>query len=218
MFKKSAPVLLLGSVLLALSCTAAAQGKGASKGSTSVVPTVAAGGSVSVPSLVERYTPMAGSSANANSLVNGLRSGTPITLTMTVRVQKTCQNAPTYEIVNVPIYMRDPRGNIIIGPDGKPIIIGQTQQKTEIPGTAYDCSFDDVQSVTFTPPTGTMGLGNVDVALALTDAVLTQFNILKPAAPKQLQDSLVGQNGVLTLRAKPLGWGDVAQQLGFVLK
>jgi hypothetical protein len=219
MFKKSAPVLFLGGVMLAVSCASMAQDKGGgTKGGTSVVPTVAAGGNVTIPTLIERYTPMSGSSANATSLVNGIRSGTAITLTMTVRVQKTCQNAPTYETVKVPVYLRDSKGNIVIGRDGKPVIIGYTEQRTEIPGTYYDCSYDDAQSTTFTPPTGTMGLGNVDVALALTDAVLTQYDISKPAAPKQLQGALVGQNGVLTLRAKPLGWGDVALQLGFVLK
>ena len=78
-------------------------------------------------------------------------------------------------------------------------------------------------SASFTPPTGKMGYGNVDNALALAEASLKQQGITKPT-PEQLKAALVGGtvngrklDGVLAMRAAGDGWGQIAQSLGVKL-
>ena len=215
MFKKSAPVLLLGTLLIAMPAASMAQGKGADKGGTSVVPTVGGAGKVSVDSLVQRYLTLAGSEANAKSLVNGLRDGTEITLTGTVQeqVQVPVQTQVT-ETVMVPVRIPAPPP----APPGTFITVMQPQTVTRTVTTYKTETITRSVSVSFTPPTGNMGLGNVDIALALTEAVLTQQKIAAPT-PSQLQDALMDTNkGILQMRAKKMGWGDIAQALGFEVK
>jgi hypothetical protein len=209
MFKKSAPVLFLGAVMLAVSCASMAQGKGGgTKGGQSVVPTVAGSGNVSAESLIQRYTPMAGTVENATSLVNGLRDSTEITLSITVveKVKVQVGTQTIYVDQRVPAPPPAPPGTFIIikVPQTVPIYGEETRER--------------VETEKFTSPTGAMGLGNVDVALALTDALLTQQGVTKPATPKQLRAALVGDNNILQLRAKGMGWGDIAKSLGFELK
>ena len=107
MFKKSAPVLLLGTLLLTVPLAATAQdnGKGGSKGgSTSLVPTVGGSGKVSVESLVQRYLPIAGSQTNGQSLVNGLRDGNEVSLSGTVQEQvRVPVQTQVTEAVQVPV-------------------------------------------------------------------------------------------------------------------
>ena len=68
---------------------------------------------------------------------------------------------------------------------------------------------------TFTPPTGKMGFGNVNIALALTEAQLA--NVENPTTA-DIQNALMnGNNGILTLRAQDMGWGEIAHTLGFKL-
>ncbi len=217
MFKKSAPVLLLVSVMLAVSCAATAQDKGGgSKGGTSVVPTVAGGSSkVSIESLILRYLTLAGSEANAKSLVNGLRDGSEVTLTGTIQeqVQVPVQTQVT-ETVKVPVQVPAPPP----APRGTFITIYRTETVTRTVTTYVTETITRTVTVNFTPPTGNMGLGNVDTALALTEAVLTQQKITTPN-PYQLQTALMDPNtGILQLRAKGMGWGDLAKALGFTLK
>ena len=70
-------------------------------------------------------------------------------------------------------------------------------------------------SITFTPPTGAMGWGNVDIALALMEAVLKYQNIANPNA-KQLYAALMNpETGVLQLRARGMGWPKIVTTLGF---
>jgi hypothetical protein len=57
----------------------------------------------------------------------------------------------------------------------------------------------------FTPPTGKMGYGNIDHALALAEASLQKQGITNPT-PAELETALMGQ-----------GWGQIAQSLGFKL-
>jgi hypothetical protein len=67
----------------------------------------------------------------------------------------------------------------------------------------------------FTPPTGKMGFGNVNIALALTEAQLA--NVENPTIA-DIQNALMnGNNGILTLRAQDMGWGQIAHTLGFKL-
>jgi hypothetical protein len=118
--------------------------------------------------LVERYTALAGSKQNADSLVRGLREGDSVTLS---------------------------RWN---------------------------------GSVMFIPPTGKMGYGNVDHALALAQAALAQHGITSPT-PDELARALMGGNvvtarngtvaldGVLKMRLEGKGWGQIAQSYGVKL-
>jgi len=63
------------------------------------------------------------------------------------------------------------------------------------------------------PPTQKMGFGNVDNALALTQASLEKRGITNPT-PEQLKTALMG---VLDQRAAGQGWGEIAHSLGFSL-
>jgi hypothetical protein len=86
----------------------------------------------------------------------------------------------------------------------------------------------DGKTTTFTPATGKMGWGNVDHALALAKASLADHGIHKPT-PEQIKAALNGGTvttksgqsvslaGVLKLRASGMGWGQIAQKLGFKL-
>lgn len=83
-------------------------------------------------------------------------------------------------------------------------------------------------TTTFSSPTGKMGWGNVDIALSLAKATLADHGIRKPS-PEQIKAALNGGTvmtksgervslpGVLKLRAKGLGWGQIAQKHGFKL-
>ena len=66
---------------------------------------------------------------------------------------------------------------------------------------------------TIDPPTQKMGFGNVDNALALTQASLEKKGITD-ATTEQLKTALLD---VLNLRAAGEGWGEIAHSLGFNL-
>ena len=66
---------------------------------------------------------------------------------------------------------------------------------------------------TFTPPTGQMGWGNVDNAIAIAERLLKDKDITDPT-PAQLEAAMTD---VLKLRADGLGWGQIANSLGFKL-
>jgi hypothetical protein len=112
----------------------------------------------SVPTnrLIDEYTKLAGSKDSATSLVNGLRSGTQVTLTSS---------------------------------DGK-------------------------TTSSFVPPTGKMGLGEVNITLALAEKMMSANSSLT------LQQALMGSGstqGILQMRASHEGWGRIASSLGFKL-
>jgi hypothetical protein len=72
-----------------------------------------------------------------------------------------------------------------------------------------------IGSTSFDPPTGKMGYGNVDIALALA-----QKGLPTNPSPEQLKAALIGTSakpGVLALRAEGQGWGQIAQSMGFKL-
>lgn len=88
-----------------------------------------------------------------------------------------------------------------------------TQVKLASPGSAAD----------FTPPTGKMGNGGVNIALSLAQASLEEQGIAEPT-PLELQTALMGGTldgktieGVLQMRADGKGWGQISQTLGFKL-
>ena len=142
------------------------------------------------------FTTLAGSTANALALVNGLRSGTPITLTAATTTGTTGSAGTT---------------------TGTGSTTGTTTGATTGTGTAA--------GTTITPPTGKMGWGNVFISLSLAQKVLTQAGITQPTAA-QLQTALLGgaltgadgktttMKGVLQLRADGMGWGKIAQVYG----
>jgi hypothetical protein len=66
---------------------------------------------------------------------------------------------------------------------------------------------------TFTPPTGQMGWGNVDNAIAIAERLLKDQGITDPT-PAQLEAAMTD---VLKLRADGMGWGQIANSLGFKL-
>jgi hypothetical protein len=132
MLKKKASLVLLSTFVLALPLAARAQ---------------------SESELVNKYAILAGSDANAKSLVDGLRDGKQITLS------------------------------------------------------------SGGSTTTFTPATSKMGNGNVNIALALTDASLKQKGITNPT-PDQLNSAL---NDVLQQRASGKGWGEIANSMGVKL-
>lgn len=122
------------------------------------------------------FSDWAGSPENSAALVNGLRTGQPITL----------RSAPT----------ATSGGSI-------------------------------VTTTTFTPPTKPMGYGNVRIALSLAQQQLASQGITQPT-PQQLQTALMGgplttssgvtdQQGVLQMRASGMGWGKIANTMGFKL-
>ena len=66
---------------------------------------------------------------------------------------------------------------------------------------------------TFTPPTGQMGWGNVDNAIAIAERLLKDQGISDPT-PAQLEAAMTD---VLKLRAGGMGWGEIAKAQGFKL-
>jgi hypothetical protein len=68
-------------------------------------------------------------------------------------------------------------------------------------------------TVTIDPPTQKMGFGNIDNALALTQAALEKQGIKEPT-PEQLKLALTD---VLRQRAGGGGWGEIANSMGFKL-
>jgi hypothetical protein len=72
-----------------------------------------------------------------------------------------------------------------------------------------------------------MGFGNVNIALSLARQELAQQGITQPT-PAQIQAALTGGTittttgsstltGILTLRSQGMGWGAIANSLGFKL-
>lgn len=125
---------------------------------------------VSRDRLASEFSSFAGSQDNARALVDGLRTGSTVTLTETA------------------------------------------------PGGAATVS-------TFEVPTKPMGYGNVRIALSLARAQLASQGITQPTA-QQLQAALVGvpatadgsaTSGILQMRAEGMGWGQIANRLGFKL-
>jgi hypothetical protein len=128
--------------------------------------------------------------SDSTAIVTGLRNGTPITLTSTSTTPSST-------------------------PGGLPVTT--------------------TTSTVITPPTGQMGFGNVYISLALAKQQLSTLGITQPT-PEQLQAALTGGTitqttgtgatatttttnlqGILTMRSQNMGWGQIAQKLGFKL-
>ncbi len=121
---------------------------------------------VTAGKLTTEFSAWAGSPENSTALVEGLRTGTPITL-------------------------------IEPGPAGTEVM------------------------TTFSPATKPMGYGNIRIALSLARAQLASQGITHPTTA-ELQGALVGTpdgmtQGVLQMRASGMGWGQIANSMGFKL-
>jgi len=141
---------------------------------TAVADPVPATATVPGDKLVTNFSGFAGSTENSASLVHGLRTGSPITLT-------------------------DPA--VAGGP----------------PPT----------STTFSSPTKPMGYGNIRIALSLAETQLASQGITNPTAT-ELQGALMGStttgpggttttDGILQMRASGMGWGRIANSMGYKL-
>jgi hypothetical protein len=87
-------------------------------------------------------------------------------------------------------------------------------------GAAFTYIYPDTPDAIIDPPTGTMGYGNVRIALRLAQAELSKLGIVQPT-PDELAAILLGGeidgapvDGILVLRAEGMGWGEIAQQYG----
>jgi hypothetical protein len=236
MFTVKKTILILAAALLALPGVALAQGKGGGKPTgTTVVPT---GGNATVDNLVNRYGPLAGSPENAQSLVNGLRDGTEVVLTRTVQgppppppAPQTCTRVVQQtQPCQVPVYF--PGTTFQIGTTTGTCTVNVNETYDCTPAASTTPPAPTLERVAFTPPTGNMGLGNVDIALAFATAQLTEAGVTSPAPADvkaalmggQVTGQVTGKNsavtlpGVLTLRAGGMGWGQIANQLGYKLQ
>jgi hypothetical protein len=144
--------------------------------------------------------------ADAKAVVTGLRNGTPITLTSTT-------STPTTTTTTTP-----------------------TTTTGSLPTTT-------TTTTTITPPTGQIGFGGAFISLALAKQELSGLGITQPT-PEQLKAALTGGpitqttstgatttttgttaatttttqlQGILTMRSQNMGWGQIAQKLGFKL-
>jgi len=219
MFKNKA-VLLLASALLAMPGVIQAQG---------VTPTAAGkGGAVTAEGLVKRYQGLAGSEANAKSLVNGLRTGADISLVGVGADQIVYETRVKYKEVlvyeQIPVYEttfvqcpppalpgRMCQVQKLVGyKDGALIRVDRVEDGTEQVAVTKP---GQVTTLIFSPGAAApMGFGNIDIALALTEARL------RPNAtptPPQLQTGLMD---ILQKRAAGDGWGEIAKAYGFELK
>jgi hypothetical protein len=128
--------------------------------------------------------------SDSNAVVTGLRNGTPITLTRTTSTPSATPGAPAVPVTSTTI---------------------------------------------INPPTGKMGFGNVFISLALAKQQLGQLGITQPT-PQELQAALTGGTitntgttaagttptstnlqGILTMRSQNMGWGQIAQKMGYKL-
>jgi hypothetical protein len=112
--------------------------------------------------------------------------------------------------------------------NGTPISLTNSSTNPSTPGTT---------TTVINPPTGQMGVGNVFISLALAKQQLGAMGITQPT-PEQLQAALTDGSittatgltsagtpttttnnleGILTMRSQNMGWGQIAQKLGYKL-
>lgn len=110
------------------------------------------------------------------------------------------------------------------GQDNAQALAGGLRSGSEINLTTRAAD-GSVSTATFTPPTGSMGNGNVYISMSLAQQRLTAAGIAQPTA-QQIQAAMVGGplvpggqpvDGVLQMRASGMGWGQIAHSLGVKL-
>ncbi len=140
--------------------------------------------------LVGRYAVLAGSVANATSLVKGLHKDTTVTLTRVVVVTE-----PGGDPCPPPRFPQPPG-------------CGQAPVSREV-----------TETVSFDLPTRPMGYKGVSIALMMMEAKLKGANpAVVAATPGEIKEALVGvPNGILTLRAQKKTWYRIARMQGFTV-
>lgn len=130
-----------------------------------------------------------------------------------------------------------------LGPDSKAVVTGLrngtpfTLTSTAPTSGTGTTGVTTTDTVIINPPTGKMGHGNVFISLALAKQQLGAMGITEPT-PQQLQAALTGGqittttgttatgtpmtstqtlDGILTMRSENMGWGQIAQKLGYKL-
>ena len=237
MFTVKKTILIVAAALFVLPSVALAQGKGNDKGGDKPAgtTTVPVGGEMSLDGLAKKYGAFAGSPENAQSLVGGLREGTQVELTRTVPAPPpppqvcTQTNSVPCAVQPAPPPPPPPSGfGFAPPPPPAPAPMQMCEQTVTVPCPPAPPAPPVVERETFTPPTGNMGLGNVDIALAFAQAQLLELGIKTPK-PDEVKASLLGGQvtgpsnsknlpGILTLRAGGMGWGQIANQLGYKLQ
>ena len=139
--------------------------------------------------LITHYTVLAGSRENATSLVRGLHNDVTVVLTRLVTTTTTTPGNPC-----PPPRFPQPPG------------CGQSQTVT----------VTVTETESFDPPTRRLRYKQVAIALAFLDLRLKEQNIPAPT-PAQIKAALVGDTGILTMRAKKMSWAQIAHALGFKL-
>lgn len=182
----AASLALMGTTALAQTSASGSPTPTDGTQTTQAVTASPAQASTAADKIIAQFTTFSGSEENAASLVNGLRTGSEITL-----------NSST-------------GGDSTGGASG-------TNTGTTNGGSA-----------SFTPPTKPMGYGNIRIALSLAKAQLSADGITQPT-PEQLQTALMGDTsgatagtttqtqGILQMRASGMGWGQIANAMGFKL-
>lgn len=154
--------------------------------------TIVAEATVPADRLAERYAELAGSPEAASDLVSELRTGGDFTVT---------------ETVTTPVL--DANGDPVLDANGDPQTTTTTVERS------------------IANPNGPMGYGEVNITLSMAQALLDS------GAYPDLQSALTGtettitnadgtttttsSGGVLAMRADGMGWGQIAQELGFNL-
>ena len=154
--------------------------------------TIVAESNVPADRLAARYADLAGSPEAASDLVGELRTGGDFTVT---------------ETVTTPVL--DANGDPVLDANGNPQTTTSTVERS------------------IANPNGPMGYGEVNITLSMAQALLDS------GAYPDLQSALTGlettvtnadgtttttsSGGVLAMRADGMGWGQIAQELGFNL-
>ncbi len=154
--------------------------------------TIVAEATVPADRLAERYAELAGSPEAAADLVGELRTGGDFTVTDTV---------------TTPVL--DANGDPVLDANGNPQTTTTTVERS------------------IANPAGPMGYGEINITLSMAQA------LLESGAYPDLQSALTGlettvtnadgtttttsSGGVLVMRADGMGWGQIAQELGFNL-
>lgn len=191
----------------------------------------------SADQLIQKYTPLvvksscAATTDNAKALVQGLRDGTEVVMKMEV-VAPPPPPSPAPPPFFAPPPPPPPGAMLDTTPTTTTASIDDSASTGS---TATACVTEDVK---FTPRTGRMGLGNVDNALTLARGMLKNVNIVpgtansseqRNATPAEVKAALMGGDvttpqstkitlpGILELRYRGNGWGEIAQQVGVSL-
>ena len=210
MFTVKKTILIVAAALVVLPSVALAQGKGGDKGGDKPTgtTTVPVGGEMSLDGLAKKYGAFAGSPENAHQT-----------------------NSVPCAVQSAPPPPPPPPGGFGFAPPPPPppsASVQMCEQTVEVPCPPAPPPAPIEEREAFTPPTGSMGLGNVDIALAFAQAQLLELGIKTPK-PAEVKASLMGGQvtgpsnsrnlpGILTLRAGGMGWGQIANQLGYKLQ